>query len=148
MSKEKNPGGAPPLIDDPEEMARKIEEYFLSLLPKPITQEGTVLTTDKGQIAYTREKKPSVVGLALFLGYESRQSFYDNVKKEKFSYILKRARSRVELEVLDGGMDEKIPQSLTIFLLKQFGYSDKPEQQKADFEGDKSMLDKLVNGED
>jgi hypothetical protein len=144
----KNKGGHPPIIENAEEMQKKVEEYFTSLMPTPILdKDGRAIETDKGRVAYTKERKPSVVGLALFLGYESRQSFYDNIKKEEFSYILKRARSKVELGVLDNGMDEKIPQSLTIFLLKQFGYSDKPEQVKANFDEDISILDKLVNGE-
>ena len=147
MSDDKNKGGRPPIIATAEEMQRKVDEYFLSLIPKPIIVDGKALETEKGKVAYTKAKKPSVIGLALFLGYEDRMSFYDNIKKPQFSYILKRARSMVELGVLEGGMEEEIPQSLSIFLLKQFGYSDKPEKQEDDFSKDISILEGLMSDE-
>lgn len=141
--------GQPPIIKSPQEMEDKINEYFKSLLPQPLLDNnGNVLKTKSGELAFSKERKPSVVGMALYLGYESRQSFYDNIKKPEYSYILKRARSKVELGVLDGGMDDEIPQALTIFLLKQFGYSDKPrEEEKDNFRKDKSILSALLGGD-
>lgn len=148
MSDDKRTPGHPPIIKSVEELNEKIEEYFKSLLPKPIIVDGKAVETDKGHAAYTKAGKPSVVGLALFLGYATKQSIYDNIKNGKYSYSLKRAVSMIELATLENGMDEKIPQSLSIFLLKNFGYSDKPQDTQDDFSHDKSLLAGLMGGDD
>ena len=41
---------------------------------------------------------PTMTGLALFLGFCSRQSMYDYEEKSQFSYTIKRARTFIECE--------------------------------------------------
>ena len=65
---------------------------------------------------------PTISGLAHFLGFESRQSFYDYEKKDGFSYTVKRARLFIEVhyeEMLNTG-------NVTgaIFALKNLGWLD------------------------
>jgi hypothetical protein len=38
----------------------------------------------------------TITGLCVYLGFESRQSFYAYEEKEEYSYIIKKARLRVE----------------------------------------------------
>jgi len=67
----------------------------------------------------------TISGLAYYLGFESRQSFYDYEKRPEFSYTIKRARLFIENEY------EKllISNNTTgaIFALKNFGWTDKSE---------------------
>jgi hypothetical protein len=73
--------GRPPKYDNPDELANKINEYFESLL----NEEGDDF-----------EKRPTVSGLGLYLGFMSRSNFDEYAKKEDFKYIIKRAKYLVE----------------------------------------------------
>jgi len=67
-----NNGGRPPKFEDWEVMHKKIHEY---LEWEEINSKG----------------KYALAGLALFLGFATRDSLYDYEKKsEEFSYIIKR----------------------------------------------------------
>lgn len=72
------------------------------------------------------KKKPTITRLALALGFESRQSFYDYEKREEFSYIIKRARLEVEAGYEDGLREGGSPVG-SIFALKNMGWRDKTE---------------------
>lgn len=65
---------------------------------------------------------PTISGLALFLGFESRQSFYDYEKNEIHSYTIKRARLRIENSYEESL--RKHGRSGDIFALKNFGWKD------------------------
>lgn len=96
-----NEGGRPALFTDVNKLMESIDEYFENYSPITIT------------------------GLALHLGFESRQSFYDYEKNEVFSYVIKRARLRVE-----SMYEEKLlGNNCTgpIFALKNMGWTDKTE---------------------
>ncbi len=94
--------GRPPKFDNPEDMQQAISEFF---------------EQEQGKI--------TISGLAYYLGFESRQSFYDYESNPKFSYTIKRARLFIENEY------EKllISNNTTgaIFALKNFGWTDKQE---------------------
>jgi hypothetical protein len=95
--------GRPPVFDSPEQLSIKVDEYFDALSGEPAT----------------------ITGLALFLGFESRQSFYDYEEKEDFSYTIKRARLRIEHEY-----EKKLSGNNVagpIFALKNLSWKDKSE---------------------
>lgn len=78
-----NTGGRPPLFKDAQEMADKIAEYlnWADSKKKPDSFSGD------GKGIYTLE------GCALFLGFASVQSLYDNEKRDsEFSYVINRYR--------------------------------------------------------
>ena len=125
MAKETHAGGRPPKYDTPEEMGKKIDEYFAQCVPEYMrNDDGVIETTVKGKPILININSPSLSGLALYLGYESRQSIYDNENNEKFSYIIKRARTKVEEWVYQHSMSGDISPAVGIFILKQFGYTD------------------------
>ena len=67
--------------------------------------------------------KPTVTGLAYFLGFESRQSMYDYQKRDSSSYTIKRAVLRIEEKHeanLFGGQSTG-----SIFWLKNRDWTDK-----------------------
>lgn len=93
--------GRPRIFNTTEELQTAIDKYF---------NEAEIKT---------------VTGLALHLGFESRQSFYDYEKNDEFSYIIKKARLEVETayeERLSGNSPTG-----AIFALKNMGWKDKTE---------------------
>lgn len=111
MNEEKNLGGRPRKFNTQEELDNAINNYF-----------DTFTYNDAGEII---GKKPSVAGLALFLGFESRQSIYDYAKDGEFSYSIKKALLYFE-DYHEGSLSGN---STTghIFWLKNHGWKDKSE---------------------
>lgn len=114
----KDLGGCPPFYDTPEALQGKIDEYFKSGLKKRTVFVGK----DKEPVEV---EMPTISGLAYFLGFASRQSFYDYEKREGFSYTIKRARLFIEVDY-----EEQLQHGNTtgaIFALKNMGWKDKTE---------------------
>lgn len=112
--------GRPPIYDSPKEMQGKIIQYFESLLVE-WEEENEDGSKRKCSIA----QNPTVTGLALFLGFCSRQSMYAYKEKEDFCYIVKRAIMIIENHYEDG-LNYKSPTG-AIFALKNMGWKDKTE---------------------
>jgi hypothetical protein len=72
-----------------------------------------------------KKGKPTITGLALFLGFESRQSFYKYELDGEFCYTIKRARLKIE-SVYEMNLHLGNPAG-SIFALKNFGWTDKSE---------------------
>ena len=106
-------------FETPEELQEKVEEYFNWWCRK---KKHTVKQwKDYVEIEIDT---PTITGLALYLWFESRQSFYDYEKRENFSYTIKRARTFIEMEY-----EEMLRTNPTgaIFALKNFDWKDKTE---------------------
>jgi hypothetical protein len=109
--KKKSNAGRPPLFKTDEELQGMITKYF---------EQDNI--------------KPTITGLALFLGFCDRHSFYDYEKREEFSHTIKRARALIET------VYETLLHSNSctgaIFALKNFGWKDKTEvDQTMNFKG-------------
>ena len=70
-----------------------------------------------------KNERPTVTGLALFLGFASKQSLYDYEKNDKFSYPIKRALTMIECELEKRLENQSV--SGIIFALKNMGWTDK-----------------------
>lgn len=108
--------GRPPIFDSPGQMSKAIDE-FIHITPK---------------------KELTITGLAMYLGFESRQSFYDYEEKPEYSYIVKKARLAVE-----NGYELSLrSQNVTgaIFALKNMGWKDKVEQEHTGKDGSPLQL--------
>ena len=112
--------GRPPLFNSVNELEEKINEYFNSGIKKRTVLIGRAPNQEKIEI-----EVPTITGLAYFLGFESRQSFYDYENNKDFSYTIKRARLFIEVEY-----EEQLQYGNTtgaIFALKNMGWRDKLE---------------------
>ena len=112
--------GRPPKYKDAKELQNEITKYFEDGMRTRTVIIGP--TTNRTQIEIP---VPTITGLALFLGFESRQSFYDYEKKPEFSHSIKRARTFIEREY-----EEQLKfgnPSGAIFALKNFKWTDKQE---------------------
>lgn len=109
----KNNGGQQPIYNSVAELQAKIEEYFNDPPDKKeiVAGNGTVKIS-----VYT------ICGLAYHLGFESRQSFYDYEKKIEFSYIIKKARLRIE-QMYEQNLSFSNATG-SIFALKNMGWID------------------------
>ena len=94
---EKNKGGRPPKYKTKEEMQERIDAYFEKC-------EGTVLNNANGEVVLDKYGDPVVVGrkpltitgLALALGFNSRQALLNYQGKKEFNDTILRAKAVVE----------------------------------------------------
>ena len=114
-----NNGGQPPMFATPKELEQKIEEYFE--YAKGESREGV-----DGKTEVVRPPEIiTVTGIALYLGFSDRRSFYDYGAKNEFAHIIKRARLVVENRYEQGLNSQACTGS--IFALKNMGWIDKTE---------------------
>lgn len=86
-----------PYYKTPEEMQAVIDRYFLACQGKPLLDNDGKPTRDKfGEIILMDAKPPTVTGLALALGFTSRQALLNYQAKKAFVDTVTRAKSRVE----------------------------------------------------
>lgn len=103
-----NNGGCPPYYDasnseDIERVSKLCEEYF-EQLP-------------------TLNEPPTVTGLTLYLGFESKTTLYEYAKKIEFANPIKRALLKIEqFHEIATSMGDKCTGN--IFILKNFGWKD------------------------
>jgi len=121
LYKETHPkGGRPPMYQSAEQLQERIDEYFESGMK---IKQVVVGNKDKREVINV--PVPTLTGLVLFLGFESRQSFFDMEKVPAFSYTIKKARMRVE-SVYEEMLATGAPVG-AIFALKNMGWKDKTE---------------------
>lgn len=98
MKSKKKYTGATPRYKNPEEIEGLIDEYFKECEGIPYTDEnGQPLTTEKGVIIYKKPPKPpTVTGLALALGFTTRQALLNYQGKENFVDTISRAKTVIE----------------------------------------------------
>ena len=80
------------------EMSEAIDKYFEDCDGHPLTDENGDVVTDKyGNPIIVGAHPPTVTGLALWLGFKTRQSLLDYQSRDKaFNDVLTRAKSRCE----------------------------------------------------
>jgi hypothetical protein len=110
--------GRPPLFESSIQMSEKISQYFQEHLPYEVELED-------GGTKMVFPNPITITGLCLYLGFESRQSFYDYEEKKEFSYIIKRARLVIE-SMYEEYLQSKNPTG-SIFALKNMSWTDKSE---------------------
>lgn len=97
--------GRPQLFKTPEDMQKSIDDYYTNCIDNDVPL--------------------TITGVALALGFESRQSFYDYEKMSDFSYTIKRTRMYIE-NAYEMALQSKHTTG-AIFALKNLGWSDKTE---------------------
>jgi hypothetical protein len=121
--KQPHAGGRPPIFATAEQITERATAYF-----EWIKGEKQTVVPENGD-PYLDWKRlpepPTITGLTLFLGFESRQSFYDYCEKGEFSYALKRFRTMIECKY-EQNLHGTTPTG-SIFALKNMGWKDKTE---------------------
>lgn len=114
------------LYNNKEELEARISEYFNSCPDIKKIYITSYNTSGKKETISIDVPYPTVSGLAIHLGFASRQSFYDYEKNEEYSYTIKRARLFIEREYEKRMLENPAG---AIFALKNLGWTDKQEVQ-------------------
>ncbi len=136
--KKENSGGRPPIYKTSAELQKKIDEYF-----KNCPDKKTLTAFDKksGEFVTYEIATPIISGLVSYLGFESRQSFYDYENKLEFSYTIKKARLRIETEYEKQLYMDKCTGA--IFALKNLGWKDTSQKEITGKDGEPLAVKKV-----
>lgn len=130
---EGNEGGRPPIHTDPEKVGFLVHDYFQWIegeegerKVKAPTENGVEEITERYWIRHP--EPPTVTGLALHLGFSSKNTLYEYAEKIEFSDSIKKGLSRIEKyhEIATSRGDKCTG---NIFILKNFGWKDRIEQE-------------------
>ena len=103
-------------------------------------RDGTVLTDKYGAPIIVGRKPPTITGLALALGFTSRQALLNYQGKKEFVDTITRAKSFVEKYAEERLFDREGVQGAKFSLVNNFkGWSEKPES-----ESDAELLQKAA----
>jgi len=88
--------GKAPKYTSVKEVEDKIAQYFEKCKGYPLTDEGKQVYNKFGQPIFVDVHPPTVTGLALALGFTSRQALLNYQAKPQFVDTITRAKARVE----------------------------------------------------
>lgn len=132
VSKKRNVG-RPPKFQTKEEIQEKIDAYFQECEGEPFLDEnGNPMCSTKCGLIYKKPPKPpTVTGLALALGFASRQSLMEYQGKNEFADTITRAKSKIE-EYAEGRLfDRDGVNGAKFSLINNFhGWGEKPEPEQ------------------
>lgn len=90
-------GGRPFIIKDEKELQKRIDAYFEECEGKLLTdKDGVPILTKWGQEIYIGRKPPTITGLALAIGLNSRQALLNYQGRAEFNDAITRAKTYVE----------------------------------------------------
>lgn len=115
----KNATGTPARYATPQDMQDRIDEYFANC-----PDRRTMYFKLKDEVLEKDVPNYTINGLTLFLGYSTKQSFYELCKNPQFSFVVKRARLRIENEYEKLLKDNSVG---AIFALKNMGWIDRQD---------------------
>lgn len=145
---EKNKGGRPPIFTSVEEMQEKIDAYFEDCkgeLAKD--KEGNPITNKYGEAVIINAKPLTITGLALAIGFNSRQSLLNYEGKDEFLDTIKRAKAVVEEYAESRLFDKDGSNGAKFSLSNNFkGWAEK-QQIEADVKNDVCINVELVDEE-
>ena len=122
-------GGRPPRYASKEELQEKIDAYFERCKGKPLLDEDGEAVLYRGRPVIVDAKPPTVTGLALALGFTSRQALLNYQAKAEFVDTITRAKAQVEAYTEERLFDRDGVQGAQFSLRNNFkGWSDKPEE--------------------
>lgn len=125
--------GRPPKFRTKEEIQVKIDAYFKECEGELLLDgNGNPVCTPKTGLVYIKQPKPpTVTGLALALGFASRQSLMEYQGKKEFADTIIRAKSRIEEYAEARLFDRDGVNGAKFSLINNFrGWGEKPEQEQ------------------
>lgn len=143
----KNAVGRPPKYNTKEEIQEKIDDYFKEC-------EGEILKDSEGEVVFDKygnpviikTRPPTITGLALALGFTSRQALLNYQAKKEFVDTITRAKARVEQYAEERLFDKDGANGAKFSLANNFkGWNEKQEVTVSGaLENEKTKLDELI----
>lgn len=94
---ERNKGGRPLMYKTPQEMQLLIDEYFAECKGRYLKDADGQPVKDKyGYPVIIDSRPPTITGLALALGFASRQALLNYQVRDEFHDTITRAKAKVE----------------------------------------------------
>lgn len=123
--------GRKPTFTSAEEMQEKIDAYFASCERELLRDgDGTPMLNKNGEPVYVGGRPMTIQGLALALGFTSRQSLLNYKAKREFVDTVTRARLRVEQYAAERLFDRDAQRGAQFTLAYGFGYARDAEDGK------------------
>ena len=155
---EKAEVGRPLIFKNVNEMQTKIEQYFKSCEGEHFKNaDGDIVLDKYGNPVIIGAKPPTVTGLALALGFNSRQSLLNYQGKKEFLDTITRAKSIVEEYAEQRLFDRDGVQGAKFSLTNNFkGWREKPLEETSESNSEQeqehdnliSAIKKAVEDED
>ena len=117
----KHAGGRPLKYESPELLEEAINSYF-----KKCEDHKEDELTMIGVLQVNRPLIPTIAGLASHIGTD-RMTIYNYANRDEFIDIIKNARNRIMGEIESGVVNGDKNPGGKIFVMKNYGYSDKQE---------------------
>ena len=143
----KKAGGRPPKYKNVEEIEKKIDEYFEECKGEVIkNDDGEPVLNKYGMPVIINSRPPTVTGLALALGFTSRQALLNYQSKKEFVDTITRAKSRVEQYTEERLFDKDGAAGAKFSLSNNFkGWDEKQDiKVTGSLESEKTKLDDLI----
>ena len=123
--------GRKPTFTSAEEMQEKIDAYFASCEPELLRDgDGTPMLNKNGEPVYVGGRPMTIQGLALALGFTSRQSLLNYKAKREFVDTVTRARLRVEQYAAERLFDRDAQRGAQFTLAYGFGDAKETDEKK------------------
>lgn len=144
--KTKNAVGRPPKYKNKEQIEEQIEQYFESCEGEILKdRDGEPIFNKYGQPVIVNRRPPTVTGLALALGFSSRQALLNYQAKKEFNDTITRAKSRIEQYAEERLFDRDGANGAKFSLSNNFkGWSEKQEVEVGSVTTEKTKLDDLI----
>lgn len=138
--------GRPPKYTSKEEIQEKIDKYFEECEGKVLKNEDGSPYLDKfGNPVIYGAKPPTITGLALALGFTSRQALLNYQAKKEFVDTITRAKARVEQYAEERLFDKDGANGAKFSLANNFkGWDNKQEVKVSALEQEETKLDNLI----
>jgi hypothetical protein len=137
------PAHRPPQFKTPKEMQYLVDEYFKSREGTPLKDKDDNYLLDKwGHPVIIGCKAPTIAGLALALGFNSRQSLLNYQAKPLFMDVVLRAKSRLQ-EYWEESLFDRDKTNGAKFALTQY-VGDSIEKERMKLQKDRDEFDRMI----
>lgn len=142
----KHAGGRPPKYKCKEEIQEKIDAYFKECEGRVLEDaEGNPLVDKHGYVIRVDVRPLTITGLALALGFTSRQALLNYQAKKEFVDTITRAKSKVEQYAEERLYDKDGANGAKFNLANNFEGWNEKQQIEADVKGDVTINVELVD---
>ena len=143
-----NKGGRPPRYKTKEEIQEKIDAYFQDCEGVIVTDtEGNPIIDKYGNVVKMGVRPLTITGLALALGFNSRQALLNYQAKAEFNDTIMRAKAKVEQYAEERLYDKDGANGAKFSLANNFeGWREK-QQIEADVNSEVNITIELIDEE-
>ena len=138
--------GRPPMYKSAKDVQAKIDTYFEECKGKVLMDDNGCVVRDKyGVPVVIDSRPPTITGLALALGFTSRQALLNYQAKEEFVDTITRAKSRVECYAEERLYDKDGANGAKFNLANNFDGWKEKQQIEADVKNEVTINVELVD---